>query len=193
MLFNKIEFALFFPLIFLLYWCVFNKNLKRQNLFLLIASFFFFACFDWRFLFLLLFSITLDFSIAHKIYNAKHNKKTWLWLSIIVNLCFLSVFKYFNFFVDNFSVAISFFGFKPNFWSLKIILPIGISFYTFHGLSYVIDVYKDKIKPVKNLVDYSLFVSFFPLLVAGPIERATHLLPQIKKKKLLIIQNLSMD
>ena len=183
MLFNKIEFAFFFPLIFLLYWYVFNKNLKQQNLFLLLASFFYFACFDWRFLFLLLFSITLDFSIAHKIYNSKHNKKTWLWLSIIINLCFLGVFKYFNFFIDNFSELLSFFGVNHNVWSLKLILPIGISFYTFHGLSYIIDVYKDKIKPVKSIVDYSLFVSFFPLLVAGPIERATHLLPQIQKKR----------
>lgn len=183
MLFNKIEFAFFFSLIFLLYWCVFNKNLKQQNLFLLVASFFFFSYFDWRFLFLLLFSITLDFTIAHKIYNSKTHKKSWLWLSVFINLCFLGFFKYFNFFIDNFSEAISFFGFKPNFWSLKIILPIGISFYTFHGLSYIIDVYKDKIKPVKSIVDYSLFVSFFPLLVAGPIERATHLLPQIQSKR----------
>lgn len=183
MLFNRIEFAFFFPLIFLLYWCVFNKNLKQQNLFLLVASFFFFACFDWRFLFLLLFSISLDFSIAHKIQNSKHNKKRWLWLSIIVNLCFLGVFKYYNFFIDNFSEILSFFGMNHNVWSLKFILPIGISFYTFHGLSYVIDVYKDRIKPVKSIVDYSLFVSFFPLLVAGPIERATHLLPQIQRKR----------
>lgn len=183
MLFNNIEFAFFFSLIFLLYWYVFNKNLKQQNLFLLVTSFFFFACFDWRFLFLLLFSITLDFSIAHKIHNSKHNKKKWLWLSIIVNLCFLGVFKYFNFFIDNFSEVISFLGFKSNVWTLKIILPVGISFYTFHGLSYVIDVYKSKIKPVKGIVDYSLFVSFFPLLVAGPIERATHLLPQIQSKR----------
>ena len=183
MLFNKIEFAFFSPLVFLIYWLVFGKNLKWQNLFLLATSFFFFACFDWRFLFLLIFSILLDFSIAKKIYKSTHNKKTWLWISIVVNLCFLGFFKYFNFFVDSFSELISFFGFKPNFWSLKIILPIGISFYIFHGLSYVIDVYNQKIRPVNSIVDYSLFVSFFPLLVAGPIERATHLLPQIKVKR----------
>ena len=183
MLFNKIEFAFFSPLVFLIYWLVFGKNLKWQNLFLLATSFFFFACFDWRFLFLLIFSILLDFSIAKKIYKSTHNKKTWLWISIVVNLCFLGFFKYFNFFVDSFSELISFFGFKPNFWSLKIILPIGISFYIFHGLSYVIDVYNQKIRPVNSIVDYSLFVSFFPLLVAGPIERATHLLPQIQNKR----------
>nr|WP_291113549.1 MBOAT family O-acyltransferase [Flavobacterium sp. UBA6135] len=183
MLFNKIEFAVFFPLVFLLYWFVFNRKLKQQNLFLLAASFFFFACFDWRFLFLLLFSILLDYSIALKIFNSKNNKKKWLWFSVIVNLCFLGFFKYFNFFIDSFSELISLFGLNHNVWSLKIILPVGISFYTFHGLSYVIDVYNGKIKPVKSLVDYSLFVSFFPLLVAGPIERATHLLPQIQRKR----------
>lgn len=183
MLFNKIEFAFFFPLVFLIYWLIFGKNLKWQNLFLLAASFFFFACFDWRFLFLLIFSILLDFLVAQKIYKSTHNKKAWLWVSIIVNLCFLGFFKYFNFFIDSFSGLISFLGFNPNFWSLKIILPIGISFYTFHGLSYVIDVYNQKIKPVNSIVDYSLFVSFFPLLVAGPIERATHLLPQIQNKR----------
>jgi len=183
MLFNKIEFAFFFLLIFLLYWFVFNKNLKQQNLFLLVASFFFFACFDWHFLFLLLFSILLDYSIALKIINSKNNKKKWLWFSIIINLCFLGFFKYFNFFIDSFSEFISLFGLSQNAWSLKIILPVGISFYTFHGLSYVIDVYNGRIKPVSNFVDYSLFVSFFPLLVAGPIERATHLLPQIQKKR----------
>ncbi|MCZ8198622.1 MAG: MBOAT family protein [Flavobacterium sp.] len=183
MQFNSIYFALFFPIVFLLYWFAFNKDLKKQNIFLVVVSFFFFACFDWRFLFLLLFSILLDYFIAIKIFESISNKKKWLWLSIGVNICFLGFFKYFNFFIDNFSELISLFGFKANIWTLKIILPIGISFYTFHGLSYVIDVYNNKLKPVKSIVDYSLFVSFFPLLVAGPIERATHLLPQIQKKR----------
>lgn len=183
MQFNSIYFALFFPIVFLLYWFTFNKDLKKQNIFLVVVSFFFFAYFDWRFLFLLLFSILLDYLIAIKIFESISNKKRWLWLSIGVNICFLGFFKYFNFFIDNFSELISLFGFKANIWTLKIILPIGISFYTFHGLSYVIDVYNNKLKPVKSIVDYSLFVSFFPLLVAGPIERATHLLPQIQKKR----------
>ncbi|WP_313807978.1 MBOAT family O-acyltransferase [Flavobacterium sp.] len=183
MLFNKIEFAFFFSTVFLLYWYVFNKQLKRQNQFLLLVSLFFFGCFDWRFLGLLSFSIVLDFTIAHKIFNSANHKKTWLWISIIANLCFLGFFKYFNFFLDSFTDLTSLLGFMSNTWSLKIILPVGISFYTFHGLSYVIDVYNSKIKPVKSLTDYSLFVSFFPLLVAGPIERATHLLPQIQKKR----------
>ena len=183
MQFNSIYFALFFPIVFLLYWFAFNKDLKKQNVFLVLVSFFFFACFDWRFLFLLQFSILLDYFIAIKIFDSISNKKKWLWLSIGVNICFLGFFKYFNFFIDNFSELISLFGFKANIWTLKIILPIGISFYTFHGLSYVIDVYNNKLKPVKSIIDYSLFVSFFPLLVAGPIERATHLLPQIQKKR----------
>lgn len=113
----------------------------------------------------------------------KTEKKFWFWLSISVNLGFLGVFKYYNFFVQSFTNAISNFGLYINPCTLKVILPIGISFYTFHGLSYVIDIYKDRIKAEKDIVDYSLFVSFFPLLVAGPIERATHLLPQIQKKR----------
>jgi D-alanyl-lipoteichoic acid acyltransferase DltB (MBOAT superfamily) len=110
-------------------------------------------------------------------------RKTWFWISIFVNLGFLGVFKYYNFFAASFATAISNFGLQVNPWTLKVILPVGISFYTFHGLSYVIDIYKGRIKAEKNFIDYSVFVSFFPLLVAGPIERATHLLPQIKKKR----------
>ena len=118
-------------------------------------------------------------------YNSKDQKlkKFWFWLSIGINLGFLGIFKYYNFFVSSFAEAASHLGFKVDVWTIKVILPVGISFYTFHGLSYVIDIYKNKIKPEKNFVDYSLFVSFFPLLVAGPIERATHLLPQIKSKR----------
>lgn len=110
-------------------------------------------------------------------------KRFWFWLSISINLGFLGVFKYFNFFVSSFADFVSVFGFKPDIWTLQLILPVGISFYTFHGLSYVIDIYKGKISPERNFVSYSVFVSYFPLLVAGPIERATHLLPQIKVKR----------
>ena len=113
----------------------------------------------------------------------QNSKKFWFWLSISVNLGFLGVFKYYNFFAESFADAIANFGLQVNPWTLKVILPVGISFYTFHGLSYVIDIYKDRIKAEKNFIDYSVFVSFFPLLVAGPIERATHLLPQIQKKR----------
>ncbi|MGE0636656.1 MAG: MBOAT family protein [Bacteroidia bacterium] len=185
MLFNSIEFLLFLPVVFLLYWFITNNNLKLQNLLLLVASYFFYACWDYRFLFLLIFSTVLDYYTGIKMHEAKSRgyKKFWFWLSISVNLGFLGVFKYYNFFAASFAAMLSHVGFQADFWTLKVILPVGISFYTFHGLSYVIDIYKDRIKPVRNFVDYSVFVSFFPLLVAGPIERATHLLPQIQQKR----------
>jgi len=185
MLFNTLNFAFFFLGVFILYWFVFYKNLKLQNLFLLLASLLFYSCWNWKFTFLLFFSIGLDFYIGKKIDNkqSRSAKKRWLWLSIIINLTILGLFKYYNFFIDNFSELISALGFKANVTTLNLILPIGISFYTFHGLSYVIDIYNEKVKPVNGIIDYALFVSFFPLLVAGPIERATHLLPQIQKKR----------
>ena len=185
MLFNSLSFALFLPIVFILYWFVARKKLKYQNLLLLISSYFFYACWDWRFMFLLIFSTVLDYYTGLKMSESKtiQIRKRWFWLSIIVNLGFLGVFKYYNFFAISFSELISNFGWQVNPWTLKVILPVGISFYTFHGLSYVIDIYKDRIKAEKNFIDYSLFVSFFPLLVAGPIERATHLLPQIKQKR----------
>ena len=186
MLFNSLGFGIFLPIVFLLYWLVTNKNLKAQNLLLLLSSYFFYACWDWRFLFLLIFSTGLDFYTGIKLDNSQNQgaKKFWFWLSIIVNLGFLLVFKYFNFFAESFGSLINTMGFNVNPWTLKVILPVGISFYTFHGLSYVIDIYKCRIKAERNFIDYSVFVSFFPLLVAGPIERATHLLPQIKKKRM---------
>jgi len=164
---------------------VVQRDLKLQNLLLLVASYFFYACWDWRFLFLLVFSTLLDYFTGIKIYEATESKrrKFWLWLSISVNLGFLGIFKYYNFFAESFSNALSFIGLQANLGSLNIILPVGISFYTFHGLSYVIDIYKKRILPEYNFNNYSVFVSFFPLLVAGPIERATHLLPQISAKK----------
>jgi alginate O-acetyltransferase complex protein AlgI len=182
MLFNSQSFALFLPIVFTLYWFVTNKSLKAQNILLLIASYFFYACWDWRFLFLLFFSTFLDYYTGLKMFNAPNskNKKFWLWLSIIINLGFLGFFKYYNFFVESFAEALAHLGVHLNMWTIKVILPVGISFYTFHGLSYVIDIYYGRIKAEKNFIDYGLFVSFFPLLVAGPIERATHLLPQIK-------------
>jgi alginate O-acetyltransferase complex protein AlgI len=185
MLFNSFSFAIFLPIVFVLYWFVMNKSLKLQNILLLVASYYFYSCWDYRFLFLLIFSTVLDYATGIKMYEAKTEslKKFWFWLSIIINLGFLGVFKYYNFFADSFSDALSLIGFQAGFVTLNVILPVGISFYTFHGLSYVIDIYKNRIKPERNFIDYSLFVSFFPLLVAGPIERATHLLPQIKSKR----------
>ena len=185
MLFNSLNFAIFLPIVFLLYWFATKGNLKLQNILLLVSSYFFYACWDWRFLFLLVFSTLLDYFTGIKMSDAKNqkSKKFWFWLNISINLGFLGVFKYYNFFVESFASALDNIGFHVNPWSLKVILPVGISFYTFHGLSYVIDIYKDRIKAEKNFIDYSVFVSFFPLLVAGPIERATHLLPQIQKKR----------
>ena len=185
MLFNSLNFAIFLPIVFLLYWFATNKSLKFQNILLLVASYFFYACWDWRFLFLLIFSTLLDYFTGIKMADAQNKtvKKFWFWLSISINLGFLGVFKYFNFFAESFANALLNFGVQVNPLTLNVILPVGISFYTFHGLSYVIDIYKDRIKAEKNFIDYSVFVSFFPLLVAGPIERATHLLPQIQKKR----------
>ena len=185
MLFNSLNFAVFLPIVFILYWFATKGNLKLQNILLLVSSYFFYACWDWRFLFLLIFSTLLDYFTGIKMSDAKNkkSKKFWFWLSISINLGFLGVFKYYNFFVESFASALGDIGLHVNPWTLKVILPVGISFYTFHGLSYVIDIYKDHIKAEKNFIDYSVFVSFFPLLVAGPIERATHLLPQIKKKR----------
>ncbi len=185
MLFNTLGYGIFLPVVFLLYWFVTNKKLSLQNGLLLVSSYFFYACWDWRFLFLLIFSTLLDYFTGVKMSDAdtKIPKKFWFWLSVIINLGFLGVFKYFNFFATSFAAAFDKMGVHVNPWTLKVILPVGISFYTFHGLSYVIDIYKGRIKAEKNFIDYAVFVSFFPLLVAGPIERATHLLPQIKQKR----------
>lgn len=185
MLFNSFEYALFLPLIFIIYWFALGKSTKFQNMFLLLASYFFYGCWDWRFLFLLIFSTFLDFFTGLKIADSQNvkAKKIWLWLSVGINLGFLGFFKYYNFFIEQFADLLRLFGLTPHMSTLNIILPVGISFYTFHGLSYVFDIYFGKIKPTKNWVNYSLFVSFFPLLVAGPIERATHLLPQIERKR----------
>jgi len=185
MLFNSVQFALFLPIVFLLYWFVARKSLKLQNILLLAASYFFYACWDWRFMFLLLFSTLLDYAAGLKISASQNNrtKKLWLWLSIGVNLGLLGVFKYYNFFAESFADALHNIGIQAHAHTLSIILPVGISFYTFHGLSYIIDVYKGRIAAESNFIQYALFVCFFPLLVAGPIERATHLLPQLKVKR----------
>jgi D-alanyl-lipoteichoic acid acyltransferase DltB (MBOAT superfamily) len=185
MLFNSISFVIFLPVVFFLYWFVAKKNLRLQNILLLVSSYFFYACWDWRFLFLLVFSTFLDYYTGLRIYQATRPraKTIWLWISIIINLGFLGAFKYYNFFSQSFAEGIDMLGIHTSIATLSFILPVGISFYTFHGLSYVIDLYKDRIKPERDFINYSVFVSFFPLLVAGPIERATHLLPQIVKPR----------
>jgi alginate O-acetyltransferase complex protein AlgI len=185
MLFNSLSFAIFFPIIFGLYWFLSKRDIKIQNTLLVIASYYFYCCWDWRFGFLLAFSTLLDFYSGLAIAQSKTRslKKMWLIISVGINLGFLCFFKYYNFFIESFAEVLSNFGLQANYSTLNIILPVGISFYTFHGLSYVFDIYNDRITPTKNLVNYTLFVSFFPLLVAGPIERATHLLPQIEKPR----------
>lgn len=192
MLFNTISFAIFLPIVLVLYWFVTPRNLKLQNLLLLLASYFFYSCWDYRFLFLLIFSTALGFYVGIKINETSEitKKKFWLWIGVIVNVGFLGIFKYYNFFITSFSDGLSYFGIESSsLWTLKIILPVGISFYTFHTLSYIIDIYKDRITPERNFVNYSIFVGYFPLLVAGPIERATHLLPQIKIRRIFDASN----
>jgi alginate O-acetyltransferase complex protein AlgI len=185
MFFNSLSFALFLPIVFVLYWFVFNKTKSSQNLLLIVASYYFYSCWDWRFLFLLVFSTFLDYYTGIRIEKSgtSTSRKFWFWLSIVINLGFLGVFKYYNFFAASFSEVLNGIGLKTSPLLLNVILPVGISFYTFHGLSYVIDIYYKRIKAEYNFVDYSLFVSYFPLLVAGPIERATHLLPEVKVKR----------
>lgn len=185
MLFNSIEFAVFLPIVFVLYWFVFQKNLKLQNLFIVIVSYIFYGWWDWRFLFLIFFSSMVDYLIGRFLDNEiiKQRRKYLLMVSLIINLGVLGVFKYYNFFIENFTIAFTLFGVKPNFQTLQILLPVGISFYTFQTLSYSIDVYRRKLSPTKDFIAFSAFVSFFPQLVAGPIERATNLLPQFCKKR----------
>jgi len=185
MLFNSIDFAIFLPIVFLLYWFVTDKNLKLQNFLIVAASYLFYGWWDWRFLSLILFSTIVDYSVGLGLLKqeSQTKRKMLLWTSILVNLGFLGFFKYYNFFLDNFITAFSFFGTEIQANTLNIILPVGISFYTFQTLSYSIDVYKRKLEPTKDFIAFSAFVSFFPQLVAGPIERATHLLPQFYTKR----------
>ena len=185
MLFNSIDFIIFLPIVFIGYWFLFNKNIKYQNLFITISSYVFYGWWDWRFLSLIIFSTVVDYIVGNRltIVNNKTKRRALLYASILINLGLLALFKYYNFFIENFIEAFSFLGFsiKPN--TLNIILPIGISFYTFQTLSYTIDIYNKKIRPTKDIISFAAFVSFFPQLVAGPIERAKNLLPQFHKKR----------
>jgi alginate O-acetyltransferase complex protein AlgI len=185
MLFNSLSFLIFLPVVYALYWLIPVKQRRIQNGLLLLASYYFYACWDWRFLFLLLFSTLLDYWSGLKIESSSNPRirQIWFWISVGVNLGFLGVFKYYDFFAASFADMLNSVGISCNPGFLNLVLPVGISFYTFHGLSYVIDVYKRRIDAEHDPVDYGLFVSFFPLLVAGPIERATHLLPQLKQER----------
>ena len=187
MLFHTSAFLVFFLVVFALHWWIVKPMVKWQNAILLIASYFFYSCWDWRFLGLLAFSTLLDFFTGIRISNAHElkDRKRWLWISVIINVGLLGIFKYYDFFALSFAQAMGAIGWHVDVVTLEWILPVGISFYTFHGLSYVLDIYHRRIEPDRNLIDYALFVSYFPLLVAGPIERATHLLPQLKKTRRL--------
>ena len=184
MLFNSIEFAIYLPIVFLLYWFVFNRNLKLQNFFIVVVSYIFYGWWDWRFLFLIAFTSFCSWGsglLIERYRETPKKTKTINVLNIILNLLILGVFKYYDFFVTSF--ANLFLGGKADGLLLKIILPVGISFYTFQALSYSIDVYRGKLKATHDIVQFFAFVSFFPQLVAGPIERATNLLPQFGKSR----------
>lgn len=185
MLFNSIQYALFLPVVFALYWLLARVGRRWQNVFLLVASYYFYGSWDIRFLGLLAFSTLLDYYCGIRIGTQVHQQKRriWLWISLAVNLGFLAVFKYYDFFTSSMQALLADLGCEVSRRTLGIILPVGISFYTFHGISYIIDIYNRRIPIEKSWVDYALFVSFFPLLVAGPIERATHLLPQLKRER----------
>lgn len=185
MLFNSIDFAIFLPIVFALYWFVFSHNLRAQNLFILIASYVFYGWWDWKFLSLIFLSSLIDYFIGLGLAKQRNitKRKLLLSVSLAVNLGLLGFFKYYNFFIGSFTEAFSFFGREINPNTLDIILPVGISFYTFQTLSYSIDVYRRKLEPTKDFIAFSAFVAFFPQLVAGPIERATNLLPQFFKSR----------
>ena len=187
MLFNSFDFAVFLPVVYLLYWFVFNRNMKARNVFLLIVSYIFYGFWDWRFLSLILISSLMDYFLALSISDTPEanvrKRKLLMVLSLVLNFGFLGFFKYYNFFVDSFVSVFSLFGKEFNYSPLNIILPVGISFYTFQSLSYTLDVYYKKMEPTRKIINFLAFVSFFPQLVAGPIERAKKLLPQFDEPK----------
>ncbi|MDN3687705.1 MBOAT family O-acyltransferase [Cyclobacterium jeungdonense] len=185
MLFNSIEFLIFLPLVFILYWFVFNKDIRIQNLWVLVASYIFYGWWDYRFLSLIAFSSLVDYFIGIQLSrNQKEEQRKWLVAaSMVVNIGFLGFFKYYNFFAESFADAFTFFGRSMDPERLSIVLPVGISFYTFQTMSYTIDIYRKKLAPATDPVSFFAYVSFFPQLVAGPIERATNLLPQFFEKR----------
>lgn len=184
MIFNSIEYAIFLPIVFFLYWSVFNRKLQLQNLFIVAASYLFYGWWDWRFLFLIALTSICSWGSGILIQKYRNSGNAAKWISaanITLNLLVLGIFKYYDFFAQSF--ADLFLGGKSEGLLLNIILPVGISFYTFQALSYSIDVYRQKIAPTHNVVEFFAYVSFFPQLVAGPIERATNLLPQFQQSR----------
>lgn len=202
MLFNSIEFLIYLPIVFLLYWFVFNRKIQLQNFFVVVVSYLFYGWWDWRFLVLIAFTSLCSWLSGIAIEKVRENdrpdedtlstrrKCRWITgMNIFLNLVILGFFKYYNFFVDNFVEAFSLIGITLHASTLRIILPVGISFYTFQALSYTIDVYRRKLEPTKDIIAFFAFVSFFPQLVAGPIERATNLLVQFYKPRVFTYEN----
>ncbi|RMB57412.1 MBOAT family protein [Dokdonia sinensis] len=185
MLFNSLEYLVFLPIVFAVYWFLLKNTLKGQNIFILLGSYVFYGWWDWRFLSLIAFSTVVDYLIGLSIQgsDARKKRKLLLGISLFVNLGLLGFFKYYNFFIDSWIDAFASFGIAMHKSTLNIILPVGISFYTFQTLSYTIDVYRKKLEATSNFVNFAAYVAFFPQLVAGPIERATNLLPQFAKKR----------
>lgn len=185
MLFNSTAFAVFLPVVFTLYWFVFNRRISLQNGLLLVASYFFYGWWDWRFLSLLFLSTLVDYVIGISLERTTEprRRKLWLFISVATNLGVLGFFKYYNFFIDSWAEMLRAFGFTPNLRTLNIILPVGISFYTFQTLSYTIDIYRNKTRATSDFLAFAAFVSFFPQLVAGPIERASNLMPQFLRPR----------
>lgn len=184
MLFTDLVFLLFLPIVFAIYWCLGTK-LRWQNLFLVIASYVFYGWWDWRFLLLIGFTSLCSFFSGKLISKANSikRKRFWLWSNVLINLSILFVYKYFDFFTQSFSSLLASIGLHADAITLDLILPVGISFYTFQALSYSIDIYRGKIPPENNPIVFFAFLSFFPQLVAGPIERATNLLPQFNRAR----------
>ena len=186
MLFNSIEFLLFLPTVFVLYWFIFNKSIRIQNSLILISSYVFYGWWDYRFLSLIFLSTVVDYIIGLNMakQDSKEKQKSLLLCSVLFNLSVLGFFKYYNFFIHSWVDLFSSIGYQiKSPWTLNVILPVGISFYTFQTMSYTIDIYRKKLDPTKDFISFASFVSFFPQLVAGPIERATNLLPQILNKR----------
>lgn len=189
MLFNSFDFGFFLVIAYCIYWAIGVKRLKAQNLFILAASYFFYAFWDWRFLLLIIASSLVDYFAGHYIEKTQSisKKKILLWTSIVWNLGVLFLFKYFNFFIESFETLFTIEASSGyNFWNVAI--PVGLSFYTFQTMSYTIDVFKGKIKPTHNILHFLCFVSFFPQLVAGPIEKAKDLIPQFAIKRVFNLQ-----
>ncbi len=187
MLFNSVEFVLFLPIVFLLYWFVFAKNVAIQNLFLVVCSYIFYGWWDWRFLGLIILSSTVDYCMGLLMRDEDRpgRRKSYLWISILTNLGILGFFKYFNFFSQSLIESMQVLGWTLHASTLAIILPVGISFYTFQTMSYTIDVYRRKIAPTTDLLAFFAYVGFFPQLVAGPIERAANMLPQFTRPRVM--------